>query len=92
MIKSFKHKGLQQLFEYDVSKLINSAQEQRIRTILRVLDGAERINDINLPGFGLHKLKGFKKERWSVKVSGNWRITFHYQNSDVFDVNMEDYH
>ena len=92
MIVSIKHKGLQQLFEYDASKLINPAHEVRIRTILTILDGAERINDVNLPGFGLHKLKGSKQERWSVKVSGNWRITFHYQNGDVQDVNLEDYH
>lgn len=92
MIVSFKHKGMRQLFEYDASKLINPAHEERIRTILSVLDGAEAINDINLPSFRLHKLKGFKQERWSVKVSGNWRITFHYQDGDVHDVNLEDYH
>jgi toxin HigB-1 len=92
MIKSFKHKGLRQLYETDSAKLINPAQEEKIRTILDVLDGAERINDINLPGFGLHKLKGFKQDRWSVKVSGNWRITFHFTSGDVYDINLEDYH
>ena len=92
MIKSFKHKGLRQLYETDSAKLINPMQESRIRKILNILDRAKTINDIDIPGYGLHKLKGFKQERWSVKVSGNWRVTFHFANGNSYDINLEDYH
>jgi len=92
MIKSFKHKGLQQLFTDDSSKLINPLHEERIRSILSILDGAEKINDVYLPGLRLHKLKGFKQEIWSVRVSGNWRIAFQYKSGDAYHVNLEEYH
>jgi proteic killer suppression protein len=92
MIKSIKHKGLRQLYESDSAKLINPMHESRVRKILDILDRAKIINDIDLPGYALHKLKGFKEDRWSVKVSGNWRVTFHFDSGDVYDVNLEDYH
>lgn len=92
MIKSFRHKGLEQLYTRNETKLINRAHEARIRSILNIVDGAEQVNDINLPGLRLHKLKGAKQDAWSVKVSGNWRITFRYENGDVYEVNLEDYH
>jgi proteic killer suppression protein len=47
---------------------------------------------MNLPGYGLHRLTGNRKDTWSVKVSGNWRITFCFADTHVFDVNLEDYH
>jgi proteic killer suppression protein len=92
MIQNFKHKGLKRLFESGTSSAIDSQHVSRIRKILALLETAETLEDMNLPGLGLHQLRGDRKGTWAVKVSGNWRITFKIQNADVFDVNYEDYH
>jgi toxin HigB-1 len=63
-----------------------------LRQILALLDTAETITDMDLPGLKLHELKGKRKETWAVNVSGNWRVTFKIQSGDVFEVNYEDYH
>jgi toxin HigB-1 len=92
MIQKFKHKGLRQLFETGSSAGINPQQEKRLRQILALLETAETLDDMDLPGLNLHELKGGRKGIWSVKVSGNWRVTFKLQKGDAFDVNYEDYH
>ena len=92
MIQKFKHKGLKQLFELGAVKGVNSQHVIRLRKILALLETAETLEDMDLPGLRLHPLKGNRKGTWAVKVSGNWRITFKIQNRDVFDVNYEDYH
>ena len=92
MIRKFKHKGLKQLFESGNASGVKPQHLTRIVRILALLETSEVIDDINLPGLDLHKLKGERKEEWAVKVSGNWRITFKLEHSDVFDVNYEDYH
>ena len=76
MIKCFKHKGL----------------EPRITLILDAIDAAEQVNELNLPGFRLHRLKGDKRNLWSVKVSANWRITLEFENGDAHILDLEDYH
>jgi proteic killer suppression protein len=45
-----------------------------------------------LPGFRLHALSGDMKGKYSIKVTGNWRLTLRFENGDVFDVDLEDYH
>ena len=92
MIQKFKHKGLKQLFESSAVEGVNSQHVIRLRKILALLETAETLEDMDLPGLRLHPLKGNRKGTWAVKVSGNWRITFKIQNRDVFDVNYEDYH
>jgi len=92
MIQKFKHKGLKRLFESSISSVVDPQHVNRIRKILALLETAETLEDMNLPGLGLHQLRGNRKGTWAVKVSGNWRITFKIQNADVFDVNYEDYH
>lgn len=92
MIQKFKHKGLRLLFESGISSGVNPQHVIRIRKILALLETAETLEDMDLPGLGLHPLKGNRKGTWAVKVSGNWRITFKIQNGDTFDVNYEDYH
>ncbi|RJQ52865.1 MAG: peptidase [Desulfobacteraceae bacterium] len=92
MIQKFKHKGLKRLFESGISSGINPQHVIRIRKILALLETAETLEDMDLPGLGLHPLRGDRKGTWAVKVSGNWRITFKIQNGDAFDVNYEDYH
>ena len=92
MIQRFKHKGLKRLFESGISSGVDPQYATRIWKILALLETAETLEDMDLPGLGLHQLKGNRKGTWAVKVSGNWRITFKIQNGDVFDVNYEDYH
>ena len=59
---------------------------------LAALDTAHCIEDLDVPGYRLHKLKGKLKEFWSITVSGNWHITFKYSDGNVYVVNYEDYH
>ena len=92
MIQKFKHKGLKQLFESGISSGVNPQHVMRLRKILALLETSETLEDMDLPGLGLHPLKGNLKGIWAVKVSENWRITFKIQNGDTFDVNYEDYH
>ena len=92
MIQKFKHKGLKRLFESGISSGVNPQHFIRIRKILALLETAETLDDMDLPGLELHPLSGNRKGTWAVKISGNWRITFKIQNGDAFDVNYEDYH
>lgn len=64
----------------------------RLRRRLDVLDAADSIQALGLPGFRLHPLKGTLSGKYSIRVTRNWRITFRFENGDVFDVNLEDYH
>jgi len=59
---------------------------------LAAIDTAHEIDDINLPGFKLHPLKGDRKDIWSIEVSGNWRVTFQFKDSNAYILNYEDYH
>jgi proteic killer suppression protein len=92
MIQKIKHKGLRALFESGVLSGVNSQHIARLRKMLALLETAESVEDMDLPGLGLHPLKGNRKGEWAVKVSGDWRITFKILNGDVLDVNYEDYH
>ena len=92
MIKSFKHKGLKLFFESGNTKGIQSSHCKKLTMRLSALDTAVLIGDLDLPGFNLHPLKGERKDTWSIKVSGNWRITFRFENGDVYIVDYEDYH
>lgn len=93
MIKTFKHKGLKQFFIKDDKSLLNKQMLPRIIKMLDRLDASEEPKDMNVPGWGLHPLKGNRKGTWSVTVTGNWRITFSFdEENDVVDVDLEDYH
>jgi proteic killer suppression protein len=92
MIKSFKHKGLQDFYEKGNSSSIQAQHRQKIRIQLVALDTATVIDDMNLPGFRLHPLKGNMKGLWSIDVNKNWRITFEFKAGNVYIVNYEDYH
>jgi proteic killer suppression protein len=80
------------MFESGISAGINPQQVSRLRRILALLETAETLDDMDLPGLNLHELKGERKGTWSVKVSGNWRVTFKIRQGDAIDVNYEDYH
>jgi toxin HigB-1 len=92
MIQKFKRRGLKRLFESGITSGVDPQHVARIRKILALLETAETLEDMDLPGLGLHPLKGNRKGAWAVKVSGNWRITFKIQSGDAVDVNDEDYH
>tara|TARA_Y100000031_G_C8063693_1_gene311833 strand:- start:292 stop:570 length:279 start_codon:yes stop_codon:yes gene_type:complete len=92
MIQKFKHKGLKKLFESGIISGVKPEHAERLRRILALLETSTTIEDMDLPGLNLHQLKGKRKGYWSVKVSGNWRITFRLHDGDIFDVDYEDYH
>lgn len=92
MIRSFKHKGLSRYFTEDDHRGINPKQAARIRRLLDRLDAATQAEDMNLPGYGFHGLAHNRAGEYAVTVSGNWRITFRFENGHAFDVNLEDYH
>jgi proteic killer suppression protein len=92
MIKSWKHKGLKELFLKGTQKGIRADMTDRILRRLDVLNAIDTLHALGLPGFRLHQLSGDKIGRYSIRVTGNWRITFRYIRGDVYDVNLEDYH
>ena len=92
MIKSFKHKGLEKFYVSGSTKGIQSKHSRKLRMQLAALDTAHSIEDLDIPGYRLHQLKGKLKGLWSITVNGNWRVTFEYSDGNVYIVNYEDYH
>ncbi len=92
MIKSFKHKGLKRYFDTGSTSGIQSKHERKLRMQLAAVDTAIEIDDLNLPGFKLHPLKGNREGIWSITVNGNWRITFEFIDGNAYILNYEDYH
>lgn len=92
VIKSFRHKGLKKLFETGDRRGVTPTLADRLRRQLDVLNRARTTADVNLPGYRLHQLKGDRVGTWSVTVSGNWRLTFTFDDEDAADVDLEDYH
>jgi proteic killer suppression protein len=92
MIKSFKHKGLEDFFYTGKKKGIRPEHADKIARILDRLNAANDIIDMNYPGSYLHKLSGDKKGQYSVRVSGNWQIFFKFINGDAYIVDYDDYH
>lgn len=92
MIIGFKHKGLRRFFETGNKAGIQAQHIDRLRLVLAQLNAATTPGDMDLPGLGLHPLKGERKGTWAVSVSGNWRITFRFASKNADDVDYEDYH
>jgi toxin HigB-1 len=92
VIRGFRHKGLQRFFEFGSKAGIQASHAERLRLILAQLSAATKPEDLALPGLVLHPLKGDRKGAWSVRVSGNWRITFAFVGTDADGVDYEDYH
>jgi proteic killer suppression protein len=91
MIKSFKDKGLSELFEHGQSRKIRQDLGLRILRRLDALDQAESLTDLNVPGFNFHGLLG-KPKRYSLHVNGPWCITFEWDDGDALKVDLEQYH
>lgn len=92
MIKSFKHKGLQNFYHSGSKAGIQAAHEKKLGLLLTALNVAESQADLNPPNWGLHQLKGKLDGYWSLTVSGNWRIIFKFEDKDVILVDYLDYH
>lgn len=92
VIKSFKHKGLQTLFETGSKKGVIPDHAEKLTRILDRLDAVASPGDMNLPAYKLHKMSGKEEGTWSVWVNGNWRITFRFKDKDAHLVDYRDYH
>jgi proteic killer suppression protein len=92
VIRSFQHKGLERFFLKGTKSGIQAAHASKLRLILSWLHASVSPKDMNLPGLYLHQLKGTSRGVWSVRASGNCRITFRFEGPDAIDVNYEDYH
>ncbi len=91
MIKSFKHKGLAELFERGSSRRVKHDLQSRSLRRLEALDQAESLTDINVPGFNFHGLKGIPK-RYCIHVNGPWCITFEWEEGEALRADLEQYH
>jgi proteic killer suppression protein len=92
MIKTFRHKGLKAFFEQGTVAGIQPVHAPRLSAMLQRLDITTGPQGMNLPGWNLHPLKGDLKGHFSVQVSGNWRMTFMFDDGDAVLVDYQDYH
>ena len=92
MIRSFRHKGLETLFTTSSAKRVPAAWRPRIERMLDRLDSAARPQDMSVPGWRFHSLRGDQRDRWAVDVSANLRLTFAFDGEHAIDVDLEDYH
>jgi proteic killer suppression protein len=92
MIKSFRHKGLRRFYESGSTSGIQPAHARKLRLQLAALDTAQSVEDMDIPGYALHRLKGELKGRWAISVNGNWRLTFEFKDGNVYVLDYEDYH
>ena len=93
MIKSFRHKGLAQMFASGDAKGVPPALVRRLQERLSVIHAASRLKDVDLPGYRPHPLKGDRAGRWAIDVNGPWRITFEWSDDGhAHRVDLEQYH
>jgi proteic killer suppression protein len=92
MIESFRHRGLKRLYQHNDRSGIGSTMLGRVEEILAILDVAETIAEMDIAGYRLHPLTGRQKGYWSIRVTGNWRIVFRFEDGAVWDVDLVDYH
>ena len=92
MIRSFRHRGLERFFAHGDQRSVPSDFVSRLERILDRLDGATKPEDMNLPGYRFHRLKGQRSGTYAVSVSGNWRLTFTFDGENAIQVDLEDYH
>jgi proteic killer suppression protein len=92
MIRSFRHKGLEQFFASGTTRGINAQQAAKLRRLLTTLHMAVEPENLNQPGYRLHPLHGERKGQWAIWVSGNWRLVFEFDGADAVNVDLVDYH
>lgn len=92
MIIGFRHKGLEGFYRTGTTQGIQAIHAAKLRRILALLNVAEGAEDLNVPAFRLHSLKGELNDYWSIQVDGNWRVTFRFSGKDTKQVDYIDYH
>ncbi len=92
MIKSFRHAGLEAFFKTGSKAGISPSHATKLRRQLGFLDSAKNEKVMDVPGWNLHPLKSDLAGHWSVKVNGNWRMTFTFDGEDAVLVDYQDYH
>lgn len=92
MIKTFRHKGLSELWSTGGTAKVDAKMAKRILSRLDALEAAQRPSDLDIPGFDFHSLKGFKPTRYTVHVNGPWCVTFAFEGTDAVQVDFEQYH
>ncbi len=92
MIRSFKHKGLRKFFIIGSTAGIQTQHVARLEERLQALHTAITLEDMNLPGWKLHPLKGDRAGLWAINVIGSWRVVFEFVDGHAYVVNYEDYH
>jgi len=92
MIRSFRHAGLERFYRTDSKAGIQPAHAAKLRRQLTLLDASTSPQEMNVPGWYLHPLKGNLKNHWSLRVDGNWRITFRFEGEDAVLVDYRDHH
>ncbi len=90
-IKGFRHGGLKRFAEKQDARRLSKQHLRRIADILALLAAGDPLNDLRLPKYRLHALKGNHKGVWSVRVTANLCITFRVADGDAYDVDLEDY-
>jgi proteic killer suppression protein len=91
MIRSFQHKGLDKLWNKNNPKGVRSDLVYRVQRRLTALDAAQDVRELDIPGWGLHKLHG-EPVRYALSVNGPWRITFEWEDGEAIRVDLEQYH
>ena len=92
MIASFRHRGLRALYDGRTQRRVAPEHVRKLRRILALLDLSESPRDMDLPGLRLHALSGEMSGHYAVTVSGNWRVTFRFEDGHAYDVDYLDYH
>jgi proteic killer suppression protein len=92
VIKSFRHKGVEQFFRTGSKARIQPSHAERLRKQLFALDNAKSPKDMNAPGWKLHTLRGSLEGHWAITVNGNWRLTFTFDGQDAILLDYQDYH
>lgn len=92
MIQSFRHKGLKRLYAEDNARGLQAVHVAKLRRILARLEAAKTIDEMDLPGYRLHSLKGALDGFYAVTVQANWRVIFRFEQGDAFDLDYVDYH
>lgn len=92
VIRSFNHRGLKALYDGRTAKRVAPEHAEKLRDILALLDRSRTARDIDLPGFRLQALKGVLKGHYAVSVSGNWRVTFRFEDGRAVGVDYVDCH
>ena len=92
MIENFRHRGLKRLFERGEKKQLRPDIADKAELYLSILDSAETLEELDITGFNFHRLTGNFRGFYSVFVSRNHRIIFRFEDENVFDVDLVDYH